>query len=80
MDREIVLFLALQYPNNTFPLLILNQGNYRDIILPYIQKAFDLTAVIKESKEGNFIRVNIYSKSLFELLTFDCSFQCQFLF
>ncbi len=42
---------------------------YREIISPYVTQAFDLIPIIKESKHGNFIRVNIYSKSLFELLT-----------
>ena len=42
---------------------------YKEIICPYVKETFNLNPIIKESKEGNFFRVNIYSKGLFNLLT-----------
>lgn len=42
---------------------------YKNVVCPYFNKKFNLNPIIKESKIGNFIRVNIYSKNLFDLLT-----------
>lgn len=43
-------------------------GYYKNIICKYLEETFDLKPIIKESIDGNFIRINIYSKGLFDLL------------
>lgn len=42
---------------------------YENIICEFVKRRFNLIPRIKEPNEGNFIRVNIYSKDLFVLLT-----------
>lgn len=41
---------------------------YNNIICTYVKEKFSIIPIVKESKIGNFIRVNIYSKDLFEFL------------
>ena len=80
LDRELSYFIGLligdgfvnKY-NSSYLIQFIGHKKeleyYRDIICEYVKSKFNLNPIIKESNEGNFIRVNIYSKSLFNLLT-----------
>lgn len=41
---------------------------YKNVVCSYLIQTFNLDPFIKESSSGNFFRVNIYSKNLFNLL------------
>lgn len=42
---------------------------YETLISDYCKRIFSITPVIREDKKGNFIRVNLYSIDLFNLIT-----------
>jgi len=42
---------------------------YETLIFDYCKKTFDIIPLIREAKVGNYIRVNIYSIDLFNLIT-----------
>ena len=42
---------------------------YRELIVPYVKKTFNIEPKIKSYSGDNFIRVNLYSKCLFDMIT-----------
>ena len=45
------------------------EGYYKDLIWPYVKKAFDIEPKLKVHPSQNHLRFNLYSKYLFEMIT-----------